>query len=97
MKQLILLMILQLDIEDLEQIDTDDLEEMDLKWQVAMLTIRVKGTKESGELKWRCSKKDYTSGDSCKCLGCLMAYTSQGSSSSDSEREALNKSNLEII
>ncbi|GKC37184.1 ribonuclease H-like domain-containing protein [Tanacetum coccineum] len=27
----------------------------------------------------------------------LMAYTSQGSSSSDSEREALNKSNLEII
>nr|GEU39941.1 hypothetical protein [Tanacetum cinerariifolium] len=32
----------QLDNEDLEQIDTDDLEEMDLKWQVAMLTIRVK-------------------------------------------------------
>ncbi|GJS85269.1 hypothetical protein Tco_0751810 [Tanacetum coccineum] len=27
----------------------------------------------------------------------LMAYTSQGSSSSDSEREALKKSNLEII
>ncbi|GJY29978.1 ribonuclease H-like domain-containing protein [Tanacetum coccineum] len=33
---------LQLDNKDLEQIDTDDLEEMDLKWQVAMLTIRVK-------------------------------------------------------
>ncbi|GJV84009.1 putative ribonuclease H-like domain-containing protein [Tanacetum coccineum] len=30
----------QLDNEDLEQIDTDDLEEMDLKWQVAMLTMR---------------------------------------------------------
>nr|GEZ05804.1 ribonuclease H-like domain-containing protein [Tanacetum cinerariifolium] len=28
--------------EDLEQIDTDDLEEMDLKWQVAMITMRVK-------------------------------------------------------
>nr|GEW84758.1 hypothetical protein [Tanacetum cinerariifolium] len=28
--------------EDLEQINTDDLEEMNLKWQVAMLTIRVK-------------------------------------------------------
>nr|GEX83223.1 putative reverse transcriptase domain-containing protein [Tanacetum cinerariifolium] len=26
----------------LEQIDTDDLEEMDLRWQVAMLTMRVK-------------------------------------------------------
>ncbi|GKA11992.1 ribonuclease H-like domain-containing protein [Tanacetum coccineum] len=32
----------QLDNEYLEQIDTDDLEEMDLKWQVAMLTMRVK-------------------------------------------------------
>ncbi|GJU53546.1 ribonuclease H-like domain-containing protein [Tanacetum coccineum] len=32
----------ELDNEDLEQIDTDDLEEMDLKWQVAMLTMRVK-------------------------------------------------------
>ncbi|GKA90539.1 putative ribonuclease H-like domain-containing protein, partial [Tanacetum coccineum] len=32
----------QLDNEDLEQIDTDELEEMDLKWQVAMLTLRVK-------------------------------------------------------
>ncbi|GKE55734.1 hypothetical protein Tco_1494919, partial [Tanacetum coccineum] len=33
---------LQLDNEDLEQIDTDDLEEIDHKWQVAMLTMRVK-------------------------------------------------------
>ncbi|GKB59151.1 hypothetical protein Tco_0915337 [Tanacetum coccineum] len=32
----------QLDNEDLEQIDAGDLEEMDLKWQVAMLTMRVK-------------------------------------------------------
>ncbi|GJR47084.1 ribonuclease H-like domain-containing protein [Tanacetum coccineum] len=32
----------QLDNEDLEQVDTDDLEELDLKWQVAMLTMRVK-------------------------------------------------------
>nr|GEU52967.1 hypothetical protein [Tanacetum cinerariifolium] len=32
----------QLDNEDLEHIDTDDLKEMDLKWQVAMLTMRVK-------------------------------------------------------
>ncbi|GJR74058.1 ribonuclease H-like domain-containing protein [Tanacetum coccineum] len=28
--------------EDLKQIDPDDLEEMDLKWQMAMLTIRAK-------------------------------------------------------
>nr|GEV33617.1 hypothetical protein [Tanacetum cinerariifolium] len=31
-----------LDNEDLEQIDMDDLKEIDLKWQVAMLTMRVK-------------------------------------------------------
>nr|GFA15379.1 hypothetical protein [Tanacetum cinerariifolium] len=31
-----------MDKEDLEQIDHDDLEEMDLKWQVAMLSMRVK-------------------------------------------------------
>ncbi|GJZ80003.1 ribonuclease H-like domain-containing protein [Tanacetum coccineum] len=38
----IVLKCFELDNEDLEQIDTDDLEEMDLKWQVAMLTMRVK-------------------------------------------------------
>ncbi|GKE86235.1 ribonuclease H-like domain-containing protein, partial [Tanacetum coccineum] len=32
----------QLDNEDLQQIDADDLEEMDLKWQMAMLTIRAR-------------------------------------------------------
>nr|GFD20897.1 ribonuclease H-like domain-containing protein [Tanacetum cinerariifolium] len=32
----------QLDNKDLKQIDTDDLEEMNLKWHMAMLTMRVK-------------------------------------------------------
>ncbi|GJT17703.1 ribonuclease H-like domain-containing protein [Tanacetum coccineum] len=32
----------QLNDEDLQQIDVDDLEEMDLKWQMAMLTMRAK-------------------------------------------------------
>nr|GEY11175.1 hypothetical protein [Tanacetum cinerariifolium] len=31
---------LQLDNEDLQQIDADDLEQMDLKWQMAILTMR---------------------------------------------------------
>ncbi|GJU60473.1 hypothetical protein Tco_1238239 [Tanacetum coccineum] len=30
-----------LDNEDLQQIDQDDLEELDIRWQVAMLTVRV--------------------------------------------------------
>nr|GEY27192.1 hypothetical protein [Tanacetum cinerariifolium] len=32
----------QLDCDDLEQINDDDLEEMDLKWQVAMISIKIK-------------------------------------------------------
>nr|GEY92248.1 xylulose kinase-1 [Tanacetum cinerariifolium] len=32
----------QLDCDDLEQINDDDLEEMDLKWQVAMISMRIK-------------------------------------------------------
>nr|GEX62778.1 hypothetical protein [Tanacetum cinerariifolium] len=32
----------QLDNEDLKKIDPDDLEEMDLRWQIAMLTIRAR-------------------------------------------------------
>nr|GEW53137.1 putative reverse transcriptase domain-containing protein [Tanacetum cinerariifolium] len=32
----------QIDNEDLKQIDVDDLEEMDLRWQMAMLTMRAR-------------------------------------------------------
>nr|GEV64550.1 ribonuclease H-like domain-containing protein [Tanacetum cinerariifolium] len=32
----------QFDNDDLKQIDNDDLEEMDLKWQMAMLTVRAR-------------------------------------------------------
>nr|GEV38002.1 ribonuclease H-like domain-containing protein [Tanacetum cinerariifolium] len=42
----------QLDNEDLKQIDVDDLEEIDLRWQMAMLTMRAmrspKDTRRSG-------------------------------------------------
>ncbi|GJS55203.1 ribonuclease H-like domain-containing protein [Tanacetum coccineum] len=150
----------QLDDEDLEQIDADDLEEMDLKWQVAMLTTRVKRFIKKIGKKLDLNEKETVGFDKTKveCYNChrrghfarecraprnqwninrdasrrnapvdtsttnalvvqdgiggydwslqakegltnfaLMAFTSQGSSSSDSEREALNKSNLEII
>ncbi|GJZ77253.1 ribonuclease H-like domain-containing protein [Tanacetum coccineum] len=172
----------QLENEDLEQIDADDLKEMDLKWQVAMLTMRVKRFIKKTRRKLDLNDKEIVGFDRTKveCYNChrrgyfarecraprnqgnrnrdapsrnalvdtsttnalvvqdgiggydwsfqaeegptnfaLMAYTSQGSSSSDSEvhtcskdclksyealqkqydqqREALNKSNLEII
>ncbi|GJU60316.1 hypothetical protein Tco_1238082 [Tanacetum coccineum] len=92
----------QLDYDDLEQIDADELEEMDLKWQVAMLTMRVKRFIKKMGRKMDLNDKETISFDGTKAEEGIinfdiMAYTSQGSSSSDSEREALNKSNLEII
>nr|GFD26790.1 hypothetical protein [Tanacetum cinerariifolium] len=33
---------LQMENDDLKQIDVDDLEEMDLKWQMAVLTVRAR-------------------------------------------------------
>ncbi|GKE89835.1 hypothetical protein Tco_1567310, partial [Tanacetum coccineum] len=110
--------------EDLEQINTDDLEEMDLKWQVAMLTMRVQRFLKKTEknlnfsVKETCTKElGDRNGDAPRRnapvdtsttnalvvqdgIGgydwsfqaeegitnfALMAYTSQGSSSSDSK------------
>ncbi|GJY14625.1 hypothetical protein Tco_0385047, partial [Tanacetum coccineum] len=125
---------LQLNYEYLEHINADDLEEMDLKWQVAMLTMKVKRFIKKTGKKIDLNDKETVGFDRTKveCYNChrrvdtsttnalvvqdgiggyywsfqvvegitnfaLMAYTSQGSSSSDSKREALNKSNLEII
>ncbi|GJY53273.1 ribonuclease H-like domain-containing protein [Tanacetum coccineum] len=152
----------QLDNEDLEKIDTDDLEAMDLKWQVAMLTMRVKRFIKKTGRSVNFNGKETVGFDKTKveCYNChrrghfarecrapknqrnrnrdntrrvvpvetpanalvvqdgicgydwsyqaeegptnfaLIAYTSQGSLSSsslDSEREVLNKANLEIM
>nr|GEU58903.1 ribonuclease H-like domain-containing protein [Tanacetum cinerariifolium] len=37
----------QLDNDDLKQIHADDLEEMDLKWQLALLTVRARSLKDT--------------------------------------------------
>ncbi|GJS78216.1 putative ribonuclease H-like domain-containing protein [Tanacetum coccineum] len=43
----------QLDHEDLEQLDEFDLEEMDLKWQVAMISMRMKKSKGNQDSRRR--------------------------------------------
>ncbi|GJY74182.1 ribonuclease H-like domain-containing protein [Tanacetum coccineum] len=110
----------QLDNEDLKQIDPDDLEEMDLKWQMAMLTMRarrflkktgknlgVNGTDTIGFDKtkvecYNCHRRDHFArecraprenrnrepsdqADEGPTNFALMAYTSLGSSSLDTE------------
>ncbi|GJX86189.1 ribonuclease H-like domain-containing protein [Tanacetum coccineum] len=121
--------------EDLEQIDTDDLEEIDLKWQVNMLTMRVKRLLKKTGRNLNFNGKETVGFDKTKveCYNChrrghfarefkaprnlgnrnrdaprrivlvethanaLVVQDGIGSSSSDSECNALNKSNLEII
>ncbi|GKC82524.1 hypothetical protein Tco_1138241 [Tanacetum coccineum] len=54
----------QLENEDFQQMDGDDLEELDLRWQVAMLTVRVKKKRHfarecrSGRIQGRRSYSD---------------------------------------
>nr|GFB35217.1 hypothetical protein [Tanacetum cinerariifolium] len=49
----------QLDNDDLKQIDVDDLEEMDLKWQMAMLTVECYKCHRKGHFARECrSLKD---------------------------------------
>ncbi|GJY60720.1 ribonuclease H-like domain-containing protein [Tanacetum coccineum] len=110
----------QLDNEDLKQIDVDDLEEMDLKWQVAMYTIRVKRFIKKIGRKLDLNDKETIGFDRTKveCYNCHRRGSSSSSSLDskihtcskdclksyealqkqyDQQREALNKSNLEII
>ncbi|GKD05390.1 hypothetical protein Tco_1180364 [Tanacetum coccineum] len=88
----------QLDNEDLKQIDPNNLEEIDLKWQIAMLTIRIRIFLKKTGRNLGVNGTDTIRFDKPKCDGlgydwsdhvregptnfALMAYTSSGSSSS---------------
>ncbi|GJX73142.1 putative ribonuclease H-like domain-containing protein [Tanacetum coccineum] len=62
----------QLDDEDLEQIDHDNLEEMDLKWKVAMLSMRVKRFYKKTGRKLIFNDKEHVGFDKIKveCFNC---------------------------
>ncbi|GJY20943.1 putative ribonuclease H-like domain-containing protein [Tanacetum coccineum] len=73
----------QLDDEDLEQIDHDDLEKMDLKWQVAMISMRrgyfarELSNKKSGDMKWRIRYRSRTTPEERYGLGYDWSYIAQ--------------------
>nr|GEU78842.1 hypothetical protein [Tanacetum cinerariifolium] len=80
----------QLDNEDLKQIDVDDLEEMDLRWQMAMLTMRArrkcrppKDPRRPGSYDWSYQAEEEPTNFA------LMAFSS--SSSSDNEVPSCSK------
>nr|GEZ13575.1 ribonuclease H-like domain-containing protein [Tanacetum cinerariifolium] len=56
----------QLDYEDLEHITDDDIEVMDLKWQVAMISIRIKKFHKRTRRKFQFDTKDLVGFDKTK-------------------------------
>ncbi|GKF29898.1 ribonuclease H-like domain-containing protein, partial [Tanacetum coccineum] len=66
----------QLDYEDLEQIDEYDLEEMDLKWQVAMILMRMKNFYKKTGRKLQFDAKEPVGFDKTKveCYNCHKTW-----------------------
>nr|GEW74948.1 ribonuclease H-like domain-containing protein [Tanacetum cinerariifolium] len=62
----------QLDYDDLEEINDDDMEEMDLKWQVAMISMRIKKFHKRTGRKLQFDTKDPFGIDKTKveCFNC---------------------------
>nr|GEU66803.1 hypothetical protein [Tanacetum cinerariifolium] len=62
----------QLDYDDLEQINDDDMEEIDLKWQVAMISMRIKKFHKRTGRKLQFDTKDAVGFDKTKveCFNC---------------------------
>ncbi|GJS88826.1 ribonuclease H-like domain-containing protein [Tanacetum coccineum] len=74
----------QLDNEDLQQINPDDLEEMDLRWNIAMLTIRARRFLKNTGRKLDMANKERISdqAEEGPTNFALMAYSSTSSTSS---------------
>ncbi|GKD08908.1 ribonuclease H-like domain-containing protein, partial [Tanacetum coccineum] len=65
--------ILQLDNEDLQQIHPDDLEEMDLRWNIAMLTMRARRFLKNTRRKLDITNKERIGFDKSK-VGCFNCH-----------------------
>ncbi|KAJ9551700.1 hypothetical protein OSB04_015745 [Centaurea solstitialis] len=84
--------------EDLEQISPDDLEEMDIKWQMAMLTMRIKRfIKRTGRNNFGMKREDGAGFDKSKvrCYKCNdlghFARECKGNASQHNHQHKFNK------
>ncbi|GKE13346.1 hypothetical protein Tco_1416897, partial [Tanacetum coccineum] len=75
----------QLDHEDLEQLDEFDLEEMDLKWQVAMISMRMKKFYKKTGRKLQFDAKEPGNDESKKMQKYILKQQFEGFSVSNSE------------
>ncbi|GKD49061.1 ribonuclease H-like domain-containing protein [Tanacetum coccineum] len=70
--EVINLVVLELDHEDLDQVDEYDLEELDLKWQVAMISMRINKFQKKTGRKLQFDAKEPVGFDKTKveCFNC---------------------------
>ncbi|GJZ07367.1 putative ribonuclease H-like domain-containing protein, partial [Tanacetum coccineum] len=85
-----------LDNEDLQQIDQDDLEELDIRWQVAMLTVRGENATTNEPSSQALVAQDRLGGydrsnDFDELVNYALMAISSSSSSSSSDNKGLNK------
>ncbi|GKB53699.1 hypothetical protein Tco_0904452 [Tanacetum coccineum] len=98
----------QLDHEDLEQLDEFDLEEMDLKWQVAVISMRMKKFYKKTECRskgnqdsrrrdaWNTRNKEKDNGRRSSKQEDSKALVTLDEEGSDTEREQLGDASIEI-
>ncbi|GJY48092.1 putative ribonuclease H-like domain-containing protein [Tanacetum coccineum] len=89
----------QLENEDLQQIDEDDLEELDLRWQVAILTVRVKKfiQKTGRNLDFKENNLLVCTSQKLVCYSCHRTWHfARECKNYDSEREKRKRARLEI-
>nr|GEU61071.1 hypothetical protein [Tanacetum cinerariifolium] len=85
----------QLDYDDLEQINDDDIEEIDLKWQVAMISMRIKKFHKRTGRKLQFDTNDPVSFDKTKveCFSCqkceILLETAELKGTKTAEEEML--------
>ncbi|GKC34958.1 ribonuclease H-like domain-containing protein, partial [Tanacetum coccineum] len=92
----------QLDHEDLEQLDEFDLEEMDLKWQVAMISMILKKFYKKTGRRLQFDAKELVGFDKTKTGHAedeqenfaLMAYSNSGSDTEDNPQRALKNKGI---
>nr|GEX87538.1 ribonuclease H-like domain-containing protein [Tanacetum cinerariifolium] len=90
----------QLDNDNLKQIDADDLEEMDLKWQMAMLTIRARRFLQRTGRNFRATRTTSIGFDMSKveCYNCHRRghFTRECKSPKDTRNKETQRRNVAV-
>ncbi|GJU43725.1 putative ribonuclease H-like domain-containing protein [Tanacetum coccineum] len=85
----------QLDHDDLEQLDEFDLEEMDLKWQVAMISMRIKKFYKKTRRRLHFDAKEVKS--KLECYNCHKKGHFAKECRSKGNQESMKKRCLELL